>query len=99
MASETALQSEIWKALNWNHIVNAVKHDMFPLMATSMESAVESLRVDQNSLTVDKLDDDAVQRVIDKMHQKRKLSTKEVEHIKMVVQRARDYTENGDGGS
>ena len=82
----------ISRKIGWKEVCYAVRHDMFPVMATSMEAALATLSdidpQDFSPLTVD--------RVIGALHEKRKLSTMEVAAIKKLVERTRDYKEEGE---
>ena len=83
----------ISRKLGWKEVAHAVRHDMFPVMATSMEAVISSLPTD---FDVEDLSDKSTERVISRLHEKRKLSTMEVAQIKDLVQRTRDYKENGE---
>lgn len=90
----TACHGMIPRDLKWYHVVNAVKHEMFPLMSTSMQSAIETLQIDPEDLSQETTD-----RVIAALHDKRSLSTMEVAEIKKVVQRTKEYKERGERAS
>ena len=83
--------NRIWKGLSWRHVINAVKHEMFPVLGSSLESCIESTTLDLQDLS-----EDAADRVIKALHGKRKLNTKEAANIKYLVQRAREYKANGE---
>ena len=71
----------ISRKIGWKHVAQAVRHDMFPVMATSMEAALATL----SDIDSEDLSPKTVDRVIAALHEKRKLSTMEVAAIKKLL--------------
>ena len=81
--------------MNWHRIAQCVKHEMFPMMGTSMESAVEMLKV-ENCLDLTDFGEQTVETVIVTMRRQRIVSHGEVDCIKSIVARAREFELNGE---
>ena len=82
----------ISRKIGWKEVVHALRHDLFPVMATSMESALSTLiGVEAEDLSVETVD-----RVIVALHEKRPLSTMEVSAINKLLNRTRWYKEEGE---
>ena len=76
--------------LKWHNVVEAVKQELYPFIATSLGKAVEEL-VESKALELHDLSDNATDLVIEKLKTKKVLFSKEIEYIKGLVQRARAF--------
>ena len=79
--------------LRWQHIVNAVKHEMFPMMAASMAKAIGEEDCAVN-LSHPDISVDALNAVLNALKKKRVLSNKEVLYIHRLVDRAERFSRN-----
>ena len=95
----------ISRKIGWKEVCHAVRHDMFPVMATSMEAAIAELTsknaVDsadpkRGQFDILDLSVETVDRVIVALHEKRPLSTMEVSAINKLLNRTRWYKEEGE---
>ena len=73
--------------LKWHTVAEAVNHELYPLIATSLGEAVEEL-IESKTLKSGDLSDNATDLVIEKLKTKKVLFSKEIEYIKGLVQRA-----------
>ena len=73
--------------LKWQNVVEAVKQELYPLIATSLGEAVEEL-IESKTLKPHDLSDNTTDLVIEKLKTKKVLFSKEIEYIKGLVQRA-----------
>ena len=74
--------------VDWFGIVNAVKHELYPLMGISLAGVVQEL-IDKKSLKFCKIDENATEQVIEQLQKVRRVNNKEVDIIKYIVHRAR----------
>ena len=78
-----AEMADNYPSISWQHIAQCVKHEMYPLLGTKIAS------VDCLSLYMHDLSEGAVTAVTTAL--KNKVSTREVQYIKEVVQRAKEF--------
>ena len=69
--------------LNWQHIVNAVKHEMFPKLGAAIDACADDLA---------DLSKETVIRLIERLKKKSALSHREVQYIRDLVKRARQFS-------
>ena len=81
-----AIESE-GNTLKWHNVVEAVRQELYPLIATSLGEAVEEL-IESKTLKPYNLSDNATDLVVEKLKTKKVLFSKEIEYIKGLVQRA-----------
>jgi len=81
----------LFRKLSWQHVATAVKHEMFPVLSTSMQSSMESVQFDAEDFGKG-----TTARIIGALHEKRRLSTMEVAAIEDLVKRTADYKKNGE---
>ena len=79
--------------IRWQHIVNAVKHEMFPMMAASMAKAIGEEDCVVN-LHHHNISTDALKAVLGALKKKRALSNEEVQYIRRLVDSARHFSWN-----
>ena len=72
-------------ALTWQHVVAAIKHELYPMMAASMEKCIDNLSASD-------LSEKAVDGVMDKLKKTRALGNKEAQYIRNLVARARTFS-------
>ena len=70
--------------------MSAVKHEMFPVMSTSMDAVVQRLEEDEKFKATD-LSEDSVNKVIEGLKAKRKMTASQVAYIKGIVSRANAF--------
>ena len=80
----------ISQCLTWNHIAEALRHQMYPLIGTTMHSTIDGLKSDE-SFMIENISPTALDIVIPTMQKQKKLSNKEVEFIKNVLRRANEF--------
>ena len=85
MAHLRQRQSDREESLCWAHILSAVKHEMYPMMAAAIGKCVDELSSND-------LSDDAVEAVLAELKKKRALSNGEVHCRKGLIQRARQFS-------
>lgn len=76
--------------LNWRNVVEAVKHELYPVMATSLGQSVDGL-VHSDTVSPEDLSDEATDKVITELKAKKLLYNNEIEYIQELVKRARTY--------
>ena len=70
--------------LTWQHIVNAVRHEMFPVMSARLMECVVSVALSDADLS-----EEAVKRVLGQL---KKRSNRAVQYIRGLVARARAFS-------
>ena len=90
--------NKIWEKLNWWHVTNAVKQELTRFIGSSMESSIEALNDDDVSkpFHINDLGLENMEALIVELEKSVKLSTKEVNLIQKIVQRAREYRSFGE---
>ena len=76
--------------LKWHHVVEAVKQELYPLIATSLGQSVDEL-VDSKLLEDDDLTDDAIKQVLGVLKKKKLLYSNEIAYLTKLVERARIF--------
>lgn len=77
--------------IKWHNLTEAVRQELYPLMATSFGQSVDEL-MDEGYLQQADLSDEATDKVVDKLKKKKKLlCNNEIAYIKGLVKRARDF--------
>ena len=76
--------------VKWYNLMEAVRHELYPLIATSLGQSADQL-VDDGSLKEDDLSDDAFEKVIEMMKSKKVLFNNEIKYIQGMVERAREF--------
>ena len=93
-AQELPLNDErirgITSRVKWHNLVEAVNQELYPLMATSLGLSVDEL-IDAGTLNEDDLSDEATDKVIQRMKNKKVLYSTEIEYIKDLVKRANAF--------
>ena len=79
--------------LGWAEVVHAARHDMFPVMPTSMEAAIASM---EQVFDAEDMSEKSTERVITALHQKRPLSTMKIAAIRRLVEQTRIHKEEGE---
>ena len=80
--------------IEWKHVIQCIRHEMSPLISTSLEAALTSLVFgNADSPKMKDLSATFVDRVLNAMAQSLTLSNKEATYIKFAVQRAIKYGE------
>ena len=69
-------------------IAQCIRHEMSPMMSTTMEAAVTSVKAE-------KVTDQMVECVISEMQKRISLSNTDIAYIRGAIKRAREYTDNG----
>ena len=77
-----------WSPLSWAHIVEAVKHEMYPVFATSLKRALDTLQQTSS------FDAQSVNGVIDALKQEKSLSNTEVDYFCRLMQRVNSVDPN-----
>ena len=78
--------------LKWHNVVEAVKQELYPTMATWLgESIKELLSSDTDTVKPGDFSDNATESVIERLKTKKVLFNKEIEYIKELVQRANAF--------
>ena len=69
--------------LNWSNIVHAVKHEMYAVLATALQSAVRDVQEDPQlpSFSVTDLSKKAVDTVIEKLKKRKALTNREIAYV------------------
>ena len=80
LQQQGATKGDKAQSLTWRHIVSAVKHEMYPMMAAAIEKCADGA--------------DSVDAVLEKLKKKRALSNNEVRYIRHLVERARLFSWN-----
>ena len=80
----------IASGVKWQNMTEAVRHELYPLIATTLGQSADEL-METSSLKEDHLGDDAVQKVIDLMKTKKALYNNEIKYIQGMVERARKF--------
>ena len=75
----------------------AVKHELFPRMGTAVDAVVEGLK-DDGKWNADDLGKESVQKVIEGMKEKRKMTTNQVAYIERMVLRANEFAKSSVDG-
>ena len=78
------------KYFTWFHFAEALKHQMYPLISTIMQSAIDELESEE-SFKIEDLRPTALDTVIATMQKHKRLSNKEVEFIKNVLWTANEF--------
>ena len=76
--------------LKWDNVVEAVKKELYPMISTAMGQSVKEL-IDSNTLKPNNFSDNAIEKVIGKMKDKKVLYNKEIEYIRDLVKRAKAF--------
>ena len=76
--------------LKWDNMVEAVKQELYPMISTKMGQSVKEL-MDSNTLKPNDFSDKAIEKVVDKMKDKKVLYNKEIEYIRDLVKRAKAF--------
>ena len=71
----------------------AVKHELFPKMSTAMDAVIEGLE-DDEEFNVKDFGEAAVDKVIEGLKGKRKMTASQVAYIKGMVSRAKRFTQS-----
>ena len=76
--------------LSWYHIVNAINHEMSLSMGATMLSVIQDLKVNgvADSFNPNDLSSESVQKVIGALEGRINLSTKRLDQIKDIIDRA-----------
>ena len=73
--------------VKWHNLVEAVRQELYPLIATALGQSVDEL-VASGTLKEDDLTESATDKVIEMMKNKKVLYNKEIEYIRDLVKRA-----------
>eukprot|EP01084_Bolivina_argentea_P100450 180356_1 len=76
-------------ALNWEHICKCIKHEMYPMLSSAVESIISNTK--EVIVNVDDISTNAVNKLIERLQKKRKLGNEEVHYLRKLVKRARNY--------
>lgn len=75
--------------MDWNHVIQCIRHELSPIISTAVETAVTWLKV-RGHVKMNDLSDNMVNRVLLQI-QKITLSNREAAYIKYATKRARNY--------
>ena len=82
----------IGAGVKWTNLTETVRHELYPLIATTLGQSVDELvSTDQDPLKEDDLGNDAFDKVIERMTTKKVLYNNEIEYIRGMVERAREF--------
>ena len=82
LARYHVLHKKVGPQFSWDHVVEAVRPEMYPIMAIKMEQAVAIKEFD-----IFDLSEDGVDKMIDALNNTKGIHAKEVTYIKGVIQR------------
>ena len=83
-------KEEMRDDLTWYNAMQAVRHELYPAMAVSMSQAVDELVV-TSGFAVGDLSEEAVDRVIEVLKNKKILYNKEIDYIRDLIKRANAF--------
>ena len=81
---------KIVSGVNWHNLVEAVRQELYPLIATALGQSIDEL-VATGTLKEDDLTDSATDKVIEMMKNKKVLYNKEIGYIRDLVKRANTF--------
>ena len=82
--------------MNWNHIVQCIRHEISAAMSASMAAAVQSMKMNDLISSKNDLSEETLEQVLLSMQMRGSLSNKEIAYIRGAVKRAREYKWNRD---
>ena len=91
-SSSILAEYAISRTLTWRHIAESVKQQMYPLIGTAMQSAIDDSKSD-GSFKIEDINSTVLNKIVDAMQKKMKLDNKEVEFIGSVLRRAHKFAE------
>eukprot|EP01083_Nonionella_stella_P303686 1052189_1 len=78
--------------LSWNHLIECIKHEMWPKLASVIQGMVNNDDEKQNQMIdVDNVSDDCVRNIIDVLRTKRHLPSEECKYLKQIIARAKQF--------
>eukprot|EP01083_Nonionella_stella_P221520 791352_1 len=81
--------------LSWNHLIECIKHEMWPKLASVIQAMVNNDDEKQNGMIdADDVSDDCVRNIIDVLKTKRHLPSEECEYLKQLIARAKQFDPN-----
>ena len=88
-------KTEIHPSLSWRNIALSLKHQMYPLIGNTMESAIDDLK-SNDSFKIGDFSRSTMDMVMAAVQKKQKLENKKVKFIENVVWRAKEFANDAE---
>eukprot|EP01083_Nonionella_stella_P232592 820325_1 len=83
-------------SMNWNHLMECIKHEMWPKLASVIKAMFDSKTEDANQsvIHVDDLSDDCINNVMNILTTKKGLPSEESKYLEQLIIRAKEFNPN-----
>ena len=84
--------------MSWSHIINCVKHEMYPKLASTIQSIIDRQNSNQSTKTkklqteLYDINTTSIRKLLNYLKTKRKLPIEEVKYLTNLIKRAQSFT-------